>query len=168
MSEPIPEAEFAGKLVAGVERIIAAVPYCWLLVRTEEGILSRPMGRILARPGEDAWTIRFLTDLRSQKVADIRRSHRATLIFQKEDDEAYASLEGIVRLIETKERVQALWTEKAYSRHFPTDDDRANAGFIEVEVTRMELWVRGLTPEPFGVRTTTVTRDSGGRWLCAG
>ena len=166
MPEPRHEAEDARKLVAGVETIIASIRYCWLLSRTEGGIRSRPMGRIPARPGEDPWTIRFVTNLRSQKAADIRRSHQATVIFQKEGQEAYVALEGAVRLIEDKESVQALWNEN-YRRYFPTDEDRANAGFIEVTVMRMDLWVRGLTPEPFGVRPTVVMRDSTGGWLCA-
>jgi general stress protein 26 len=136
------------------------------LSRTDNGIRTRPMGRIPVRPGEDPWTIRFVTDRRSQKAADLRRSRQVTLVFQREDEEAYASLEGAARLIEDKEGVQALWREK-YRVHFPADEDRANAAFIEVKVTRMELWVRGLTSEPFGARTTVVMRDSSDGWLCA-
>jgi general stress protein 26 len=166
MSDIRPATEYAAsKLVAVVERIIGAVDYCWLLSRTEGAIRARPMGRILARPGEDELTIRFLTDGRSKKAADIRRSQDVRLIFQKEAEDAYVSLEGTARLNETNEYVQALWKE-AYGRYFPTTDDRAHAAFIEVEVTRMELWVRGLTPEPFGVRPTIMTRELDGTWMC--
>jgi hypothetical protein len=28
----------------------------------------------------------------------------------------------------------------------------------------MELWIRGVTPEPFGMRPTTLERDAGGAW----
>jgi general stress protein 26 len=167
MSDMRPETEYAARrLVAGVERIIQAVEYCWLISRAEGGIRARPMGRILAQPGEDELTIRFLTDGRSQKAADIRRSQNVTLIFQKEAEDAYVSLEGTARLNETKEYVQALW-KGSYGRYFPTNEDRAHAAFIEVEITRMELWVRGLTPEPFGVRPTIMTRELDGTWLCA-
>jgi general stress protein 26 len=167
MSDMRPETEYAAcRLVAGVERIIRAVEYCWLISRSEGGIRARPMGRILAQPGEDELTIRFLTDGRSQKAADIRRSQTVTLIFQKEAEDAYVSLEGTARLNETKEYVQALWKE-SYGRYFPTNEDRAHAAFIEVETTRMELWVRGLTPEPFGARPTIMTREPDGTWLCA-
>jgi general stress protein 26 len=165
MSDIRPETEYAAReLVAGVEKIIGAVEYCWLLSRAEDGIRARPMGRILARPGEDELTIRFLTDARSKKATDIRRSQDVTLIFQKEAEDAYVSLEGIARLNETKEYVQALW-KKAYGRYFPTAEDQAHAAFIEVEVTRMKLWVRGLTPEPFGVRPTIMTRELDGTWI---
>lgn len=166
MSDTRPETEYAArKLVVGVERIIGAVEYCWLFSRAESGIRGRPMGRILARPGEDELTIRFLTDGRSKKAADIRRSQDVTLIFQKEAEDAYVSLEGTARLNETKEYVQALW-KQAYDRYFPTAEERAHAAFIEVEVNRMELWVRGLTPEPFGLRPTIMTREPDGTWVC--
>ena len=166
MSDMRAETEYAAcKLVAGVEKIIGNVEYCWLLSRTGGGIRARPMGRIRAQPGEDELTIRFLTDGRSHKACDIRRSQDVTIIFQ-EAKHAYVSLEGTARLNETQEYVQALWKE-AYGRFFPTSEDRAHAAFIEVEVTRMELWVRGLTPEPFGVRPTVMTRDLDGTWLCA-
>jgi len=28
----------------------------------------------------------------------------------------------------------------------------------------MELWIRGVTPEPFGLRATVLQRDTGGGW----
>jgi hypothetical protein len=40
----------------------------------------------------------------------------------------------------------------------------ANAAFIEVEIKRMELWIGGVTPEPFGLRPTVLERVSGGEW----
>ena len=48
--------------------------------------------------------------------------------------------------------------------YFPTEQDRANAIFVEVDVERMELWIRGVTPEPFGLRATILERDAGRGW----
>jgi hypothetical protein len=31
----------------------------------------------------------------------------------------------------------------------------------------MELWIRGVTPEPFGLRPTILERDDGGGWRLA-
>ena len=31
----------------------------------------------------------------------------------------------------------------------------------------MELWIRGVTPEPFGLQTTVLERDRQGAWHCA-
>ena len=52
----------------------------------------------------------------------------------------------------------------AYDAYFPTETDRASAIFVEVEVERMELWIRGVTPEPFGLRATVLERDAGVGW----
>lgn len=59
-----------------------------------------------------------------------------------------------------------LWKD-AYARYFPTDKDRVNAGFIEVRIERMELWIRGVTPEPFGLLATILQRDPKGAWYWA-
>ena len=48
--------------------------------------------------------------------------------------------------------------------YFPSEQDRANAAFVEIETERMELWIRGVTPEPFGLDTTTLERDKSGNW----
>jgi general stress protein 26 len=167
MSEPKAEPVNAHRLLAGARKVIGTIPNCWLVSRAEDAARARPMGRILSPQSDDPWTIRFVIDLRSRKAAELRRCRNVTLVFQKEDEEAYLSLTGAARLVETRRDVQALWNE-AYGRHFPTDDDRANAGFIEAKVTRMELWIRGLTPEPFGVRPTVVERAADDVWRCAG
>ena len=64
-------------------------------------------------------------------------------------------------------RSEQLWKEDAYVRYFPTEKDRENAGFIEVRIERMELWIRGVTPEPFGLHTTTLQCDQQRAWYWA-
>ncbi|ANW00161.1 hypothetical protein LMTR13_08180 [Bradyrhizobium icense] len=66
-------------------------------------------------------------------------------------------------LINETSDVTRLW-KKGYDVHFATETDRANAAFIEVAVDRMELWIRGVTPEPFGLQPTIVDRAAGGGW----
>ena len=60
-------------------------------------------------------------------------------------------------------KLRRCW-KNAYNTYFPSDSDRANATFIEVDVDRMELWIRGVTPEPFGMRTKVLERDAEGTW----
>ena len=60
-------------------------------------------------------------------------------------------------------KIRRLWKE-AYEVYFPSDADRANATFIEVAVERMWLWIRGVTPEPFGLRPTVLERDPADNW----
>ena len=150
------------RLLAGAAKAIASVRYCWLATTSgETGRFSaRPMGRIPSDLAEDEWTVRFITDGRSHKASDIRRAGEFALIFQHEADDAYIALAGAAALREGASR-DPRWKD-AYNVYFPSDQDRANAAFIEIEVERMELWIRGVTPEPFGLRPTVLERSSNG------
>jgi general stress protein 26 len=66
-------------------------------------------------------------------------------------------------LIDDPSEVGKLWKAN-YDAYFPTAEDRANAAFIKVAVDRMELWMRGVTPEPFGMQPTVIDREAGGAW----
>jgi len=160
-----------GHSVADIDRLLAAAAqtmasghYCWLVTRTGDGaVASRPMGRIPPDAGEDAWTIRFLTDGRSRKASELRRSGRATVLFQREDDDAYVALTGAATLRQSPAETSRRW-KRAYDTYFPSTEERANAAFVTLAVERMELWIRGATPEPFGLQTTVLERDAGGIW----
>ena len=153
-----------GRLLADAARTIASDPYCWLATSTAAGLPSmRPMGRLPRGPGDDDWTIQFVTDGRSRKAADIRRAPEVALLFQRDADDAYVALTGAARLLTRESEVRRRWKD-AYAPFFPTETDRANAAFLEVEARRLELWIRGVTPEPFGLQATTLERDASGSW----
>ena len=86
-----------------------------------------------------------------------------TTIIVQNADEVFINLTGLASLCEEASEVRRRWKE-AYDAYFPTAQDRANAAFIAVDVKRMELWIRGLTPEPFGMRPTKLERDARGAW----
>jgi general stress protein 26 len=152
------------RLVAGAAKAIARVRYCWMITETEANrINARPMGRVLPSANDDDWKIRFVTDGRSRKVADIRRADNVGLIFQRAQDDVFVALHGKAELIESTSEVDRLWNS-AYDVYFQSESDRANATFVEVNVERMELWIRGVTPEPFGLQATILKRDTGGSW----
>jgi general stress protein 26 len=152
------------RLLAGAAKAIASVRYCWLLTEAEMGGASaRPMGRVLADPDNNHWTIRLVTDGRSRKACDIRRADKVGLIFQHDPDAAFVALTGRAALLERASEVRRFW-KAAYDVYFPSEADRANAAFVEVNVERMELWIRGVTPEPFGLHPTVLERDAGGTW----
>jgi general stress protein 26 len=154
------DAAEVDRLLAGAAKSIATIRYCWLATAAETGDANlRPMGWLHA--GENDWTIQFVTDGRSRKVAEIRRASKVAIVFQREADDTYITLIGTATLRERVSEVRQRW-KGAYDAYFPTESDRANAVFVEVEVERMELWVRGLTPEPFGLHATVLQRDSGG------
>lgn len=150
-------------LLAGAVKSIQAVRYCWLVTKAADRFNARPMGRVLPDKSEDGWTIRFVTDGRSRKAHELCGEREVGLIFRSDPDEAYVALFGSARLLERAEDVDRLW-KKHYEVYFPTPADRAAAAFIEVDVVRMELWIRGVTPEPFGLHATKLAGDAGGAW----
>jgi general stress protein 26 len=147
-------------LLTGAAKTIRAVRYCWLVTKSADGFNARPMGRVLPDESEDGWTIRFVTDGRSRKAHEVCGEQEVGLMFQSDPDEAYVALFGKARLLERVSDVGRFW-KKHYEVYFPTPADRAAAAFIEVDVTRMELWIRGVTPEPYGVQATKLARDEG-------
>ena len=153
-----------GRLLAGAAKTVRSVRYCWLVTRAAGGEFhARPMGRLLADKDADDWIIRFVTDGRSRKAKQLRGEPEVGLIFQSDGDEAYAFLFGRATLIERSSDVARHW-KKAYEAYFPTPADRAAAMFVEIEIGRMELWIRGVTPEPFGLHATRILRDAEGHW----
>lgn len=153
-----------GRLLAAAETLVRNAPDCWLITLSETGDANaRPMGRALPTSALEAWKVQLLTDGRSRKVSDIRRAPAVKLALQRHSDQAFASLGGLARLIDKPSDVTRLW-KKHYDVHFATEADRANAAFIEVTVNRMELWIRGVTPEPFGLHPTIVDRNAENGW----
>ena len=160
------DAVDVGSLLAGATRTIESVRYCWLVTAAEDGFANlRPMGRLMRGTGrgEDEWKIEFITDGRSRKSTDLRRDGRVAIIYQHDPDDAFVTLIGKATLLESEAEVRDRW-KRAYDALVPTQEDRANAVFVEVDVERMELWIRGVTPAPFGFRTTILERDAGRAW----
>jgi general stress protein 26 len=153
-----------GRLLAGAAKTIRSARYCWLATAAETGVAKlRPMGRVLHDTDKDEWMIRFLTDGRSRKVSDMRRASEVAIIFQHDPDLAFVTLFGKATLRESASEVRKHWKD-AYTVYFPSELDQANAIFVEVDAQRLDLWIRGVTPEPFGLRATTLEREAGGAW----
>ncbi len=153
-----------GRLLEGAAKLTAKVPNCWLVTASPAGgAHARPMGRLPSDPNLNDWKVLFVTDGRSRKAAELKRATGVELIFQNDRDEGFAALAGVAKLIDDPVVVGKLW-KAGYDAYFPTAEDRANAAFIEVTINRMELWIRGVTPEPFGMRPTVIDREAGGAW----
>jgi general stress protein 26 len=96
----------------------------------------------------------------------MRRASEVSILFQHDPDLAFVSLIGKAALHENASDTRDRW-KPAYDVYFPSEADRASAIFVEVEIERMELWIRGVTPEPFGLRATVLERDAEG-WRLIG
>lgn len=149
------------RLLEGAAKTMASVRYCWLMTTAEDGIHARPMGRLPAEAGEEALTVRFLADGRSRKAAEIRHCGKVTAIYEHQPSEGYVTVTGTAVLQADPAVVCQRW-KRGYEAYFPTEADRAHALFVEVSIERMELWIRGVTSEPFGAKPTVLERDESG------
>ena len=151
-----------GQLLTGAAAATRRMRYCWLVTTAESwAVNARPMGWLPRELDEDDWTFWFITDGRSRKAADMRRVGQASIIFQHDPEDAFIALTGKASLAESKAEIRKRWTA-AYDPYFP--DGPSSAVFVTIDVARMELWIRGVTPEPFGLRTTVLERDAMRRW----
>jgi general stress protein 26 len=163
MSSADNAADVKALLGAAAEKI-SKVRYGWLLTSPSEGgIRPRPMGRLPRDADDDEWTLRFITDGRSLKVADMRREGRVSVIFQHDPDDAFVAVAGYASLIEDKPEIRRRWTS-AYNAFFPAGPDQSSAIFVTIDALSVELWIRGVTSEPFGLRTTVIERDAARGW----
>jgi general stress protein 26 len=96
----------------------------------------------------------------------MRRAEEVAILVQHEPDLAYVTLIGRAALHESASETRSRWKE-AYDAYFPSETDRSHAIFVEIKVERMELWIRGVTPEPFGLRAMVLERDAEG-WRLIG
>ena len=115
-----PDAVDVSRLMAGAAKTMRSARNCWLATASEAGGPNfRPMGRLVHDPG-DEWKIRFLTDGRSQKAADMRRDSDVTILFQHDPDLAFVTLIGRATLHERAAETRSRW-KAAYDVYFPSE-----------------------------------------------
>ena len=159
----VSEAQIVTFLAAARETI-AAVPICWLATRSlEGGTNARAVNSSPGTPGSDDWTRRFLVRRSSRKVAEMRAAPSVTLAYQHPSGERYIALGGRAAIIEDVAEMRTLWPGELDAR-FPAGFADANMIVIRVDVDRIEVHARGLTPEPFGHGRTLLAREQAGSW----
>jgi general stress protein 26 len=141
---------------------IAAVPICWLVTRSlEGGTNARAVNSSPGPAGSDEWTRRFLVRKSSRKVSEMRTAPLITLAFQHPSGDRYVALGGRATIIDD---IAEMRTSTDLDARFPPGFADANMIVIQVDVDRIEVHVRGLTPEPFGAGRTLLERQSEGTW----
>jgi general stress protein 26 len=159
----VTETEILQFLTAARETI-AAVPVCWLTTRSlEGGTNARAVNSSAGPPGSDEWTRRFLVRRSSRKVAEMRAAPLVTLAFQHPSGDRYIALGGRATIIEDVAEMRTMWSSDLDAQFAPGFAD-ANMIVIQVDVSRIEVHVRGLTPEPFGAGRTLLERQPAGSW----
>jgi len=162
-SPPDAEHQQIDRLLTVARETIAAVRYCWVATRAEDGgANARAVLSLAGAPGSDEWTRRFLTHRGSRKVAEIRRDPRVTLAYQANTGDSYVALAGVAHLVDDKAEMRSLWQANVVK----VLDDAVATGMIvvRIDVHRIEIHARGVTAEPFGHGRTLIERDAVGAW----
>jgi general stress protein 26 len=152
------------QFLTAARETIAAVPVCWLATRSlDGGTNARAVSSSAGPPGSDEWTRRFLVRRSSRKVAEMRAAPMVTLAFQHPSGDRYIAMGGRAAIIEDVAEMRTMWPSDL-NTHFPPGFADANMIVIQVDVDRIEIHVRGLTPEPFGAGRTLLERQPAGSW----
>ena len=152
------------RFLGGARETIAAVRIAWLATCSREGgTNARAVDTFAGPPGSDEWTRRFLVRRTSRKIGELRAAPQVTLAFQHSSGDRYVALGGRATFNEDREQMRSLWPREM-DKYFPPGFADANMVVIQVEVDRIEVHVRGLTPEPFGTGRTLLERRSAGAW----
>jgi general stress protein 26 len=157
-------AEEADMAAGSVERALAAARetiakprYCWAVTASGDGgANARGMQRLTQIDG-DEWTVWFLTDGRSRKAQEVRRSGRMTIGFAEDTEGSFVALLGEAALVEDRSVILRHWRE-SWNRFFEGGRGDPNAVFIKVEVGRIELCVDN------GTWSATLERDASWQW----
>ena len=119
-------------------------------------------GRLQCDLEEDDWRFRLVADDRSRKVRELQLTQRAAAVIQS-GDEAFVTLTGIPTL-RADAALARQFLKSSFEVYFPAEQDRAHAAVIEIDTRRMDLWIRGVTREPFGMYPVGLERDAARSW----
>ncbi|MBD0275070.1 MAG: pyridoxamine 5'-phosphate oxidase family protein [Acetobacteraceae bacterium] len=151
------------RLLATASATIAKVPICWVVTPAEGGhdANARAVRDCTGQRG-DPWTRWFLARPGSRKMAEIRRTGRATIAYQHGSGNAYVTLCGRAAVVDDRAEVEARLGRVVDD---PDGSFAARLVAVRVEADRVEVHVRGITAEPWGQGRTLLQRDEdGGAW----
>jgi general stress protein 26 len=152
------------RILAAARQVMAKVTDCWAATPTAEGgVSARVVAPIPAMPDEEDWTICFVTSGRSRKAAEIARSGRLTLGYQHHPDRSYVVLSGQAALVAERSLICTRW-HNAWRPYFPGGPEDPDVILVRLAVDRIELCMRGVSPEPFGILYAAIGRDKAGVW----
>jgi general stress protein 26 len=164
MTNEISHMPNVGELLAGVSRFIRAARVCWLVTDTHaSGPAIRPMSQL--PHSDESLCVNFVADRRSRKAEEIWNHGNVQLLYSHDGAPSYVVLSGEALVHTSAEEVNSRWS-RGFDAYFPTPEDRAHAAFIEVQPRTLKLWIRGLSPEPFGLRPALLSRDGHLGWKC--
>ena len=116
--------------------IVEKVGIAMLTTQFAGGLRARPLE---ARPDREAGIIWFLTDVRSEKDAEVANSPDIGLVFIDCRENAYLSITGRAEILHEPERAAAIWkvTDQVW---WPGGADDPTLRVLRIEPRTAELW----------------------------
>lgn len=152
------------EFLAVAKQTLVETPLCWLATRAlDGGTNARAVNSTAGPPGSDEWARCIVVRRSSRKVAEIREESRVTLAYQHPSGDRFVALGGRATIIEDVHEMRARWSHDL-DRQFPPGFAEANLIVLQVDVERIEVHFRGLTPEPFGAGRTLLERRPNDSW----
>jgi len=148
------------ELLRTAREIVGKVTFAVSITNGADGTASARI--VQTSPLSETWTLRFMTDRRSRKIAEIERSGRMTMLYQLDRDGAYVTLVGTARINDNVETKRAIWNPASLKWH-PGGPDDPNVVLIEFTTDRIELWssLQGIVPDPrHGLWAAVLTREA--------
>lgn len=151
----------AEQLLRIARGIIAQVTWCFVITAGENGEVNARIIQIGVL--QEDWTVRFMTDRRCRKVAEMERTGRLTLAYQHDPDRAYVTLIGRPTVIHDVEAKRAVWKPETYRFH-PGGPEDPNNVLIRFATDRIEMYsgAHDIAPPPHGFSAATLRRAEAG------
>lgn len=138
--------------------------YCVLATRGD----SAPSARVLQPfPPDEDFRVWFGTSPSSRKVQELRRDPHATLVYEDDSKSACVVLEGEIEIVHDTE-MRRRYFMPMWRAFFPDGPEGNDFVLLSFRARRIEVWdmSRGITPEPFGLKSAQVVRAEGA-WQAA-
>lgn len=133
--------------------------FCLVTTVGHDGVSARVLQPFPPDPDLSVW---FGSSASSRKVAELGADPRATVVYQDDSKAACVVLVGRIDVVDSltvrERRFMPTWY--AFWPEGPNSADFVALHFVP---HRLEVWdaARGITPEPFGLRSACFTRRDG-------
>lgn len=123
--------------LAPLRTMLKSLPIAMFNTVAHDGsVVSRPL-QVLEF--DDEGVLWFATGLDTDKAAEIRVRPHIGLSFADHHANSFVSISGPARLVQDREKIDALWSPPM-SIFFPQGKDDPNLTLVRVEVERAEYW----------------------------
>ncbi|WP_432504828.1 pyridoxamine 5'-phosphate oxidase family protein [Kineococcus arenarius] len=151
-------------ILASARAVMSGRTYCTLITSGEQG----PSARVVEPLGPDAdLALRVGTSTTSRKARQAASSHSALLAYESHRDRAGVIAHCTADLISDRALCWQ-WFSPTWRAFWPAGPDDKDFMLIRCFPHLLEVWDvrRGVTPEPFGLRSARIQRD-GDTWVPA-